>query len=243
MFGQTGPKTPETGKNPKPRAQTMPTFSNTLPSVSKHQGFDLHRTPTTGYINGTCTCEQFLVCDTHFWHGRTTPCERETNDEGKTIDDSLCPACRDKQSYRTHVYISAVDLKNMTHFLFECTANAAKPFEDYYQTCGSLRGMAFHAARPKGTPNGKVVITTTTANLGRVKLPNAPDLVRALAVIWRLPKLALPVEEQPHHAPIVRCNHAALESMREQPDNAADPQLIGDILRSGNGRQRKAQLA
>jgi hypothetical protein len=123
------------------------------------------------------------------------PCERICNDEGQTIDDTPCQACCQKQPYRTHVYVSAFDPKTHVHFLYECTANAAKPLEEYFQTTGTIRGCLFNASRPKGGMNSKVVIVTNTANLSRNPLPNPPDIPKALAVIWRLPKDAVLAEE------------------------------------------------
>ena len=54
----------------------MPTWSTELPSVQKHMGYDLRRTPPAAPLHAICTCTDLLVCDTHFWGGRTLPCER-----------------------------------------------------------------------------------------------------------------------------------------------------------------------
>lgn len=221
----------------------MPTWSNKLPPVGKHHGFDLRRTPPASKLQAIITCEDILVCDTHYWHGRTTPCERITNDDGKTIDDSTCAACQEKQAWRTHVYVSAFDAKTREHFIFECTANAAKAFVDYRDSAPTLRGCLFNATRPKCAPNSKVVIETTTANLSRVTIPNPPDLARALAVIWRLPQSALPVETPPFEPPTIKPAAEPLARMRNQTDNAADPLPVGDILRSNGQAKRKPARA
>jgi hypothetical protein len=181
-----------------------------------------------------------LVCDTHFWHGRTTPCERLLNETGKTLDDSTCPACRDKQAWRTHVYLSAFDAKSHEHFIFECTANAAKAFAEYHAAARTLRGCVFHATRPKQGPNSKVVIVTNTVNLAKTPLPQQPDVARALAVIWRLPQTALPVVEQPHSPPEIHPNPTRLKMLRDQLDNAADPPTIGQIIGTNGHAKRKA---
>jgi hypothetical protein len=218
--------------------EKMPTFSTALPPVSKHHGYDLRRTPSSSSLQAICTANQLLVCDTHYWRGRTLPCERITNDQGHTIDDSACPACLAKQPFRSHVYVSAFDGKTHEHFIFECTCFAAKPLAEYIQGAGTLRGCVFHASRPKGTPNGKVVIVTNTANLSRITLPNAPDVATALSVIWRLPRTAVNVDE-PKHAPSrVKLDRPSLAKMRNQPDNVEDPPTIGEILSfNGNGHK------
>lgn len=219
----------------------MPTWSNKLPPVGKHQGYDLRRTPTSGSLHAIITCETLHVCDTHFWHGRTTPCERLVNEAGKTIDDSHCPGCLDKQAWRTHAYVSAFDAKSHEHFIFECTAIAAKPLEDYFQAASTLRGCIIHADRPKGHKNAKVVIVTGTANPQKITLPTPPDVIRALAVIWRLPASALPIAPTEPGAPTIRPNHNRLKQMREQPDNAMNPLPMSEILKQ-NGHKPKQEV-
>lgn len=217
----------------------MPTWSTKLPPEGKHQGFDLKRTPASAVLQAVCTCENILVCDTHYWHGRTTPCERTVNEDGKTIDDSCCPACRDKQAWRTHAYVSAFQVKNADHFIFESTANAAKAFAEYFAAAGTLRGCGFYANRPKCGQNSKVVIVTTAVNLTKVILPNPPDVARALSVIWRLPQTALPVVEQQYEPPTIRPDASRLNMLRNQLDNAADPPTIGQVIGSNGHSKRK----
>jgi len=213
----------------------MPTWRTELPAEGTNRGYDLRRTPTNGNLVAIITCDDLLVCDTHYWHGRTTPCEREFNPEGKTIDDSHCPACVEKQAWRTHVYVSAFDGKRRDHFIFECTTHAAKTLQEYRQAAGTLRGCILNACRPKSTPNGKVSILTHAADLTRCSLPAAPSIPDALAVIWRLPRTALEEHSTRQNATELRTNAKRLRPMREQPDNASDPLSIGDIVK-GNGR-------
>jgi len=216
----------------------MPTWRTELPPEGKNRGYDLHRTPTAASLTAIITSDDLLVCDTHYWHGRTTPCERECNAEGRTIDDSHCPACLEKAAWRSHVYVSAFDAKKREHFIFECTTHAAKIFKEYHDAAGTLRGCIFNASRPKATPNGKVCIITHAADLSKTILPAAPDVVAALAVIWRLPRKAIDQTPEAACATRIAPNHHRLKSMRNQPDNAADPPTIGEIV-AGNGELRK----
>jgi hypothetical protein len=216
----------------------MPTWSTELPKLGKHMGFDLRRTPATGALQAIITCENILVCDTHFYHGRTTPCEKPD-----------CTACNESIPYRTHVYVSAFDAKAREHFIFECTANAAKALVEYHDAATTLRGCVFHASRPKGLKNSKVCIQTNTVNLAKVQLPEPPNLILALSVIWRLPLAALPIEHQRHHSPEVKTRSKPLRTMRTQPDNAADDEhlerLKQDVLEqlnasiAGNGQHKR----
>ena len=103
-------------------------------------------------------------------------------------------------------------------------AHAAKAFAEYREATGTLRGCAFQARRPKCTPNGKVAIITNTVNLAKCKLPKEPNLILALSVIWRLPIQGLQLEHQNHRPDKVTTEAGPLHEMREQPDNAADPE-------------------
>jgi len=227
----------------------MPTFRTEIPAEGKHHGFKLRRTPTTGSVHAIITCPDLIVCDTHFWHGRTTPCERIVNDAGETIDDGPCPPCHDKIPWRTHVYVSAFDAKTVSHFIYECTTHAGLPLQEYRQANGSLRGCIFRATRPLGTANGKVVIETSAANLQKVPLPEAPSLLLCLSVIWRLPLTGLALEldktvgmnDRFGYAtrnPTVKTREAKLAEQRTQPDNQPDPPTIGGIL-GGNGHAKR----
>lgn len=232
-------------------APTMPTWSNRLPPEGAHKGFDLRRTPASRPLQAVITCESLLVCDTHYWHGRTAPCERTVNEDGKTVDDTACPACREKQGWRTHAYVSCFDYKTREHFIFECTSNAAKPLQDYYDACGTLRGCILYAARPKGAANSKVVIQTNTANLAKNPLPNPPDIARALCVIWRLPAdTLLPQDEYTPDlrtddrftpkASTARVNGSKLTAMRTQDDTEARRRdLLATLEGSGSSHTKQ----
>jgi hypothetical protein len=174
------------------------------------------------------------------------------NEQGSTIDDSPCHPCREKVAYRTHCYVAAYDARKSEHFIFECTTHAAKAFAEYREAAGSLRGCAFRASRPKGTPNGKVLIETAASNLAKYPIPQAPNVILALAVIWRLPLTGLAIEDQTTNGMNGRDGYARknstvhtkpdlLHSMRTQPDNMPDPPTVGDVL-SGNVKPKKVPV-
>jgi len=220
----------------------MPNWSNQLPEQGHHMGFDLRRTPASATLHAIATCDDILVCDTHYFHGRTLPCERQVDQNGKTVDDTTCGPCTEKQGYRTHVYISAYDAKRLEHFIFECTAQAAKPLKEYVEANGTLRGCIIYASRPKAKANSKVAIQTAPCNQAKITLPQPPDLRRALTIIWRIPQTATVVEPRRRGAPRLRTNPAPLSQMRQQANNETDAPTIGEILRS-NGHKRKEPVA
>lgn len=212
----------------------MPAWSNSLPKSKKHMGYDLIRTPESASIQAIITCDEFLVCDTHFWGGRTIPCERKKQNPDGTLSAGNCFACNESVPFRTHVYVSAFDVKSQEHFIFECTAHAAKPLDEYRQANGTLRGCVMHAVRPKGLKNAKVVIQTNTANLQRNPIPEPPNLILALSTIWRLPLTGLAIEHQKEGGDKVKTNSGPINRMREQPDNKPDPVPMSEVL-GGNG--------
>jgi hypothetical protein len=194
----------------------MPTFLKRVPPLSKLKGWDLKRTPAATALTGIVTCNELVAAPTHYWGGRTVPCEEKT-----------CKACLALSPFRWHVYVTAYSKKTKEHFIFECTAQAGEAFDQYFLANGTLRGCAFGATRPKGVKNSKVFIETKAVDLTGFNLPEAPDLVRALCTIWQVP--AAPIEglRDGERAVLPKKNGRALKAMREQPDNAPDPDLVG----------------
>lgn len=157
----------------------MPAWSNELPTVSETPGLTLKRTPPDRPLRAVVTCPDLNVCLTHFWGGRTMPCEKPD-----------CEACTAMSPKRAHVYLSAYDLVSREHFIFECTAPAAEPFRDWKRDFSTLRGCMFQASRPKRRRNAQVEILTKPCDLTKISLPSPPDVAGAMAVIWRLPQTA-----------------------------------------------------
>lgn len=197
----------------------MPTWSSELPPNQKHMGFDLIRTPQTAPIHAIITCDKMIVCDTHYWGGRTLPCERNAAQPETSITATHCPACNDSIPFRTHAYVSAMMAKTYQHFIFECTAHAAKALAEYYQANNTLRACIIHALRPKAQRNSPVVITTNTANLTKIKLPDPPDIIKALCTIWRVPLNGVTTTTTQPGQKTPSLDPEALKRMREQPTN------------------------
>lgn len=199
----------------------MPIFSSDLPVVEKHMGFDLKRCPDSKPLDAICTSENFLVTQTHFWGGRTVPHEIEN-----------CPACNKMQPYRTHVYLAGIIPSSREHFIFECSSNAAKAFDEYRNIYGTLRGCFFRASRPKGTRNGKVVIITRQADLQKCPLPEPPDLERALCVIWQIPyskETATPTAIKMNGTKIDRVTRY---EQLNPPNDSGGEKLLNEVLKT-----------
>jgi len=154
----------------------MPRWSNTIPDEPNANALPLLRCPPHGTLVATITSPEMIGTYTHYWHGRTIPC-----------DAPHCDACQSGMPYRWHAYLGAWLQSKALHFLFECTAAAADPFALYFKAHGTLRGCMFEAQRWRATPNSRVLIRTKTADLTQIVLPHAPDVIAALSIIWNLP--------------------------------------------------------
>ncbi len=192
----------------------MPTFTANVPEKTEHRGFDLRRTPSDKPIKGLITSDNIIGCNTHWWGGRTVPCE-----------DENCEACSKNTPSRWHVYLSVLEAGTRDHFLFECTGKAAWPFVEWYATHGTLRGVMMYAHRPKRRRNAKVEIILKPNDTRGVILPKGPDLPRAMAVIWQLPGSAIRIDKTVADIPHVTTDRLILEAQRI---NKAD----------GNGKPR-----
>lgn len=198
----------------------MPQWTSDLPPVPAHHGYQLTRTPADAPLRALITCEHLFLCPTHFWGGRTVPCE-----------SPACPACDAGSPLRMHCYVSALLAKTREHIIFECTAIAAVPLDEWYQHHQTLRGCQITAARPKRRRNAKVEITCQPFDLTKITLPPAPDIPKIMATIWQLPSSAVSTpEETPGVLPISTDSRIA-RAMRENELYAKQT--------SGNGRNQK----
>jgi hypothetical protein len=154
----------------------MPTWTNAPPSDPRGHGLPLIRTPAAGCLRAIVTSETLIGTDTHFWGGHTMPCERPD-----------CEACNHGIGYRWHGYLTALNPSDDLHFIFEMTAQAAVPFNEFQTKHGSLRTAHFQAYRWNRRKNGRVIIKLEHSATPSHALPPAPDLYKIMAVIWRLP--------------------------------------------------------
>ncbi len=189
-------------------ARPMPNFTNTLPSCSETRGYDLKRTPPDKPLKGIITCTDIIGCNTHWWGGRTVPCE-----------DSGCEACKNNTPSRWHVYLSILEAGTRDHFIFECTSKAAKPLEEWRDTNGSLRGVMLYAHRPKRRRNSRVEIILKPHDISGIIIPEPPNLPQAMAVIWQIPGASVMINGAINHTPRIA---TVPEVLSKQRTNAAD---------------------
>lgn len=153
----------------------MPVFTNEPPPDPRGYSLPLHRTPTGRPISAIVTSADLVGTPTHFWHGRTVPCD---------VDD--CEPCNNGMPWRWHGYLSAFQTTQSLHFLFEFTARAAEPFLEYRKAYASLRGCHFQARRVSMSANARVIVQVKPGDLTKISLPQPPDLVKCLSIIWNI---------------------------------------------------------
>jgi hypothetical protein len=162
----------------------MPHWSNQPPADPRGNSLPLTRTPAAKQLRGIITSPDLLGCITHFWKGRTLPCE-----------SPHCEACTEGMPWRWHAYLGLFLPETRQHVLFECTAQVAEKLVTYRTAHGSLRGVGLLASRPSRRPNGRVAILRWTPDVDPDSLPDPPNIVAALAVIWNIPTAQLSVPE------------------------------------------------
>lgn len=153
----------------------MPNWSNQLPDEARGHALPIRRTPARKPLKAIVTCEDLVGCYTHYWKGRTMPCEKPE-----------CDACDKGQPYRWHAYLSAWEPETALHFLFECTAQAAQNFVDFREKHHTLCGCYFMATRWKSSPNGRVLIRTKPDDVPGRRIPGPPDLIACLSTLWNI---------------------------------------------------------
>lgn len=154
----------------------MLNWSRDVPKDPRGNALPIRRTPASRPLQAIVTSPDLIGCYTHFHKGQTVPC---------TSPD--CEACKEGLPFRWHAYMTAVDVFNHLHFIFEVTAIAAKTFTDYRDKHATIRGCQFIAKRWNNRPNGRILIQTKPADLGETLIPEPPDLKKAMAILWSLP--------------------------------------------------------
>jgi len=74
------------------------------------------------------------------------------------------------------------------HFLFEFTPQVGDILKDYRKHHGTLRGCIFTSQRHNSRPNGRVILQTKPGDLAALNLPDPPDLIACMAIIWNIKK-------------------------------------------------------
>lgn len=162
----------------------MPTWTSNPPDDPRGYALPLMRTPANGKLCLHVTSPDMIGCNTHWFGGRTLPCE-----------DPNCVACKEGVPWRWHAYLSGLIQGTRRHVLVEFTAQAAEIISAYRKAHATLRGCILTTTRHRNRHNGRVLVHATPGSLQNMNLPDAPDLIKAMSIIWNLPSSQM--SEQP----------------------------------------------
>lgn len=193
-------------------------FTNEAPVDPRGNCLPLKRTPTGRPIKGIITCHDLAGTPTHYFHGRTIPCDSEK-----------CPACDEGVPWRWHGYVSLYLPTSHHHVLFEFTAKPSEVLKTYRLAYGTLRGCILTARRANLAPNARVIMTTERADMERLALPEPPNIVQALAIIWNIELPAIEIAGLQKGHPAAHVTHNPALDRCDPPPAAAD-------VAGGNGR-------
>lgn len=196
-------------------------FDSETPNDGRGNSLQLMRCPANKPISGIITSSQFLGTRTHFYHGRTLPC-----------DDSNCPACSEGLPWRWHSYCSLFSIATHRQILFESTAKSTEPLTQYQEAHGTLRGCHMTARRANTSPNSQVIIQTKPADLSNVKLPDEPSILEALSIIWNIELQAITVDGTNKGGPALSVHQD--RTLVEQP-SISNRKPLQPLNRTGNG--------
>jgi hypothetical protein len=145
------------------------------PTNLERHAIQIIRTPQAGKLVGIALNESILGCYTHYWGGRTVPCQTEH-----------CEACNNGAPARWHAYFAA-HCPNTTHIaLLEITAAAAETLYLYTHTNGTLRGAQITLRRRGEKKNGQVIATAIPGGMQASHIPEAPSIIKILAQLWHV---------------------------------------------------------
>ena len=153
----------------------MLNFQTNPPDDPRGNSLHLVRCPTGKLFAGVILSDDMLGTPTHYYKGRTIPC-----------DDEHCPACKDGFPWRWHAYLAVYQRTLHRTVLLEITAKAAEPLKLYRKAYGTLRGCGLTAKRINSAANSRVIITTCRADMQDLKLPDEPNVLEALSIIWNI---------------------------------------------------------
>lgn len=162
----------------------MPNWSPEIPDDLRGGSLPLIRTPAGTPLRAIITSDGLIGCHTHFFGGHTIPCEQPT-----------CKACLEGIPSRWHGYVACYSFHSQLHFIFEMTAQAAIPLQEYFREHKTLRGCQIEAYRWGKRANGRVVVKTATTATPPSLLPQPPDIRKVMALIWQLPKQNVTIDD------------------------------------------------
>ena len=154
----------------------MPTIYNRIPADATKYSLHLLRCGQAATIRGIVTSANIVGLHTHYFGGRTTPCQ-----------DTECKPCAQGFSARWHAYFGVWTAGKSRHVLLELTATPSLALQNYHDLHGTIRGAEIEVKRLGRRQNGRVQCTATPADLSKIIIPPEPTILPALATLWSIP--------------------------------------------------------
>lgn len=143
------------------------------PPKAEGYGMRLLRTPAKSPLRGMITCDSLQGTPTHYFGGRTVPCQQKS-----------CKACEHGVGWLWHGYLSMILPTTHEHVLLELTAQACEIVNDFHKKNSLLRGALITATRAGKLPNGRVLLQLNPGDLQGINLPDPPDVRKHMMHIW-----------------------------------------------------------
>lgn len=209
-------------------------FSNAPPTDDRSFGLTLIRTPADRPLVAVITSDDLVGCNTHYWGGRTVPCQRP-----------VCKPCADGIPFRWHGYVGVFSPTTGKHALLELTAQACDPIAQYVLAHGTTRGAKIECSRHGRKQNGRVWTAISEAKSIPANLPDAPNIPAILAVIWNMPRAAMEPATRLEGDPEIIVNGETVDRLQTYPgivtNATAEEKAIADaaFLRDQENMARK----
>lgn len=153
----------------------MPEWANTPPPCPHDQQYRLIRAPAFKPLRCLILADKPLGCPTHYYHGRTMPCE-----------NPLCEPCSLGIPWRWHSYLPVQVAGTNERCILELTAQATEQLGPALAEYQTLRGIVIIIQRPTKRPNGRVQISVEPGRKPETTVPPAPNIKACMAHIWGL---------------------------------------------------------
>jgi hypothetical protein len=151
----------------------MPDWSNTPPTCPHDMQYRLIRAPAARSLHCVMLAEKPIGCPTHYWKGRTMPCETAN-----------CEPCQLGIPWRWHSYTPIQIWGSNEKCILELTAQASEQLGPALAEFQSLRGVEIVIDRPSRRPNGRVRIVVAPARRPEGSLPPCPNTIACMSHIW-----------------------------------------------------------
>lgn len=126
-------------------------------------------------VVGLVTCRRLRGVYTHFLGNRTQPCMKLN-----------CEGCQKNLPHRWEGYVSLWTATPCKHVLVRLTEAAVNDMHGSAPDWTNIRGLHLSVERASSRANSRLLAKVSVYENNQVRLPEEPDLIAHLVLIWRL---------------------------------------------------------